>query len=658
MDRTDLEVLLTDPVRVAEHERDRRLQMLGKFHDQPDPDYYRWKQHAFEQHVPLKFLTDMHQAYLKGGTDVLLPKTVKLSKREQSTIVENYFRYIEPLHPEQNGINRGQMAEYADELDCSYRTVERWANRYQQGGFIALLAKHNPTIKAEPKPFPPDVSELGPKELNVANDRLRLLGELAQKSPVSNKEVSEQAREVGKSPRTLRTWWSDYRKYGLAGLAPRGRKDKDGRHKISDRMVKIVQGLRVQYKDASVNHVWGMATEKARQLGEEEPTLWQVRSILGKMRKMLLLKADGREGDFRNKYKITAEMVIDGTVYQIDHTQIDVLVIDNRSENRNKHGETRPFLTVTLEANSRCIVSARLAYEVPNSQMVGESLRRAFLDWGVPDEVWVDNGKDFTSNHIRGAADDVEFELKVLPKRNPQLKGRVERFFRTLNTKLWSRIPGYVDSNVEKRNPTVKAELTISEINKKLQAFIDEYHHMKHSSIDMSPIGFWNEYVFARPINASKLNILLQKRESRKVQKKGIVYQGVTYWHENLGQLIKQPVEIRMDGSVIGAPDTVEVYSSGRWICTAFNMRLFTREEIQSRLKQAQQLQSQTLSNEIKDLKNIVKEADQEIEAKKQLIIQSQPEDSEQETVEFMPDEFLDKDEEQSDELDYYDIFE
>lgn len=46
----------------------------------------------------------------------------------------------------------------------------------------------------------------------------------------------------------------------------------------------------------------------------------------------------------------------------------------------------------------------------------------------------------------------------------PEQKGRVERFFGTLNTRLWATLGGYVASNIQERNPKAKAALTLPEL--------------------------------------------------------------------------------------------------------------------------------------------------------------------------------------------------
>lgn len=98
--------------------------------------------------------------------------------------------------------------------------------------------------------------------------------------------------------------------------------------------------------------------------------------------------------------------------------------------------------------------------------------------------------------------------------------------FGTLNTRLWSDQPGYVDSNTQKRNPHATAELTIAQLEEKLREFIAQYHNEIHSRLNnRSPLMYWQENCFAEEKDARELDPLLMKAKMCKVNKAGIQYQ-------------------------------------------------------------------------------------------------------------------------------------
>ena len=453
-----------------------------------------------------------------------------------------------------------------------------------------------------------------------------MLGDLVDKAKISVAEVRThvaqlQARGERISERSLWDYLSAYRKHGLAGLAPMERADKGGHHMITERMTQLVKGIRLSHPDLPAHQVHKLACEKAKALGEPEPTAYQVRSICDSISDPVKQIADGRHDDFRNRHRITYPMTFDDVVFQIDHTLVDVLVRDLRTEKyRAQSGEIRPWLTLCIESQSRTVVGAVFGYDHPDRHTVAAVIRDSLLPserkpGGIPSEIWVDNGKELLRVMWSNSCGRWESRCKLCAPHQPQLKGRVERIFGTLNTRLWATLPGYVSSNTVERNPSARAELTLVELETRFREFIQQYHHEPHSETGQAPIDYWNENVFAMPADPRQLDILLMEPETRKVIKTGISYKGRTYWHVELAALVGENVLIRA-ALPYSAPDEIEVFHRGTWICTAFAMdsdrgRLVDRREI----REAIEAQRSTIRTEIETARRAVEEAEREIAA-------------------------------------------
>lgn len=189
----------------------------------------------------------------------------------------------------------------------------------------------------------------------------------------------------------------------------------------------------------------------------------------------------------------------------------------------------------------------------------------------------------------------------------------MERFFGTLNTQLWSTLPGYVGSNTVERNPKTKAELTIAQIAEKFDAFIERYHNQVHSELGTTPLQYWIEHCHTSPVDERQLDILMLEPASRRVIKEGIKYQGRMYWHQELATFVGQDVVVRAQPHY-AAPDEVEVFADGRWICTAFatdSSRGYAvgREEVAG----AQRAQREAATEAIRNARSAVAQADREI---------------------------------------------
>ena len=97
-------------------------------------------------------------------------------------------------------------------------------------------------------------------------------------------------------------------------------------------------------------------------------------------------------------------------VVQIDHTKLDVVVVDERE----RHALGRPWLTLAIDVYSRCIAGFYLSLDPPGINSVGLCLAHAVLpkelwlakldsnySWplsGLMDLVHADNGPEFHSN--------------------------------------------------------------------------------------------------------------------------------------------------------------------------------------------------------------------------------------------------------------------
>jgi putative transposase len=607
-----------------QREAERRLRLLGDCAN-GEYNYGRLHDRARLTLTTVSLLKNWQQAYQSKGIEGLKPSEwSELDETSRSRMMERYGQLGE--YADAETISPDQIDLIAKRNQWNYRQAKRWLCRYRAGGLWSLAPQNNPDKPRRSKNPRRPLATLCEDELQEVCRRRDILGDLADKAAVSEAEAKVRAQEKGISPRAFWNYLRDYRQSGLAGLAPRRRSDEGKRHGISDRMEQIIAGIRLSKPDLRVRAVYEAACEKARLLGEPEPSEWQVRDICNKLPETVKLLADGRESEFRNKYRITHRMQFDGTrlIYQFDHTPVDVLVRDLRTPRyRTASGEVRPWLTLGIDSSSRLIMAACFGYDRPDRFTVAAGIRDSLLVsehkpyGGIPDEIWVDNGKELVSHHVEQLTRELGILLQPCKPHAPQIRGIGERFFETSNTRLWSTLPGYVDSNVVKRNPRAKAELTLSELVNQFWAFVDKYHHEVHSETGQTPLDYWVEHCFAEPVDPRQLDLLLKELKYRKVIKEGILYAGRTYWHTALADLVGQHVLIRVEPSY-APPDEIQVFredSTQAWVCAAFatdsSVGLsVTRQQVVS----AQVEQRQHARQTIRQARATLKEAELEIE--------------------------------------------
>ncbi|PEF61489.1 hypothetical protein CON35_24995 [Bacillus cereus] len=63
---------------------------------------------------------------------------------------------------------------------------------------------------------------------------------------------------------------------------------------------------------------------------------------------------------------------------------------------------------------------------------------------GIPEIFYTDHGSDFTSKHLEQVAVDLKMELSFSRVGVPRGRGKVERFFLTINTMFLQELPGFI----------------------------------------------------------------------------------------------------------------------------------------------------------------------------------------------------------------------
>lgn len=246
-------------------------------------------------------------------------------------------------------------------------------------------------------------------------------------------------------------------------------------------------------------------------------------------------------------------------VAEIDHTILDVMVIDDET------GQVlgRPTLTMCLDHSTRYPLGYYLGFLRPGYQSVMECLYHTILpkqnvrerfgtenDWiafGVPSTLVVDNGREFLSRALEDACDQLGILLEISPVGTPQKKGRVERLFRTINTKLVHKLDGTTFSNSQERGDYASQEmatLTLGALHELLHiVIIDIYAQTYHKGLKTSPAKAWEEHIeqgrFFPELGPAPAQLaqILSIPYQRKLQHYGFDLHGVRYWSQELEQL-------------------------------------------------------------------------------------------------------------------------
>lgn len=276
-------------------------------------------------------------------------------------------------------------------------------------------------------------------------------------------------------------------------------------------------------------------------------------------------------------------------VVEIDHTRIDCLAVDDRLN----IPLGRPWLSVALDRYTRMPLGYYIGFEHPGWFSVMRCLSQALLpkldllaswpdldlSWpcfGRPETLLVDNGPEFHSHSLKDACRVFGIDLQFAPAKAPWFKGRVERFFGSLNTGLLHKLPGTTFSNPQKRGTYDSgryAVLSLSDLERLLcQWLLGDYAQRFHRGLTDRPSAFWTAAVARDPVDlpalaAPDIRAMLGLVDERTPHHYGIEYLGIRYNNDAVQSVRRRHgdrrVRIKIDPGNLGciwmvSPDTGE----------------------------------------------------------------------------------------------------
>ena len=172
-------------------------------------------------------------------------------------------------------------------------------------------------------------------------------------------------------------------------------------------------------------------------------------------------------------------------------------------------------------------------------------------------------------------ATDIGMELVFSEKGVPRGRGKVERFFRSVDQLFLQDMPGYAPKGYGE----VEATLTLSAFEQHFRTWLlEDYHHRVHSETACQPKERWEMggFVPRMPTSMEQLDLLLLTvAKMRRVQQDGVHFQSHRYMGINLAAFVKEEVLIRYDPADLGE---VHVFYQDRFLCRAICAELSDRK--------------------------------------------------------------------------------
>ncbi len=419
---------------------------------------------------------------------------------------------------------------------------------------------------------------------------------------------------------TLCRWKKAYEASGLFGLS--GKYTRTRETSIPEHMQQFIIAMKYEFPDTDLPKI--RAGLEARFDGQEIPHRASLRRFVKKWEKenkgLMEYRADPDK--WKNKNMFAFGDASEGItrlnqLWEMDSTPGDVMLTDGRHT-----------LIGVIDVFSRRV--KLLVTPTSNSISIAALIRRGILDWGVPETIRMDNGKDYMSNLIIRVLDDLEIMPDICDPFSPEQKPFVERALGTFSHDIVELLPGYIGHSVADRKSIearrsfaqrlmrqggdpVEVKMTSEELQDICDRWVHAvYHQNPHSGLDgQTPTAMARDWPtpILRVENERALDMLLcpAPRDGgyRTITKKGVGVEGIPYISTEMSGHEGQRVRVLLDATDLG---TVYVYTEDRkYLCAAINpdYKDISRAEYANLVKKRQK---EVLNEGRRELKKIAKE--------------------------------------------------
>jgi putative transposase len=297
---------------------------------------------------------------------------------------------------------------------------------------------------------------------------------------------------------TLQQWYYAYRRYGLEGLVPVARKDRGAARTLTDAQRALICAIRREHPTASAELIVRTLEQDGR-LEAGKVSASTVRRLFLEQGLDKASLVQGTDGTRRMRWE-AAEV---DALWHADVCHGPTLQVDGRKVPLRIHA--------LLDDKSRYIVAIQAAATEREQEMlllVTKALRR----WHPPKTLYLDNGATYSGRALMTACGRLGISLVHAKPYDPQARGKMERFWRTLRE-------GCLDH--------ISPSSTLHDVQVRLLAFLDTHYHVRgHGSLmgkspqEVYETGRCQE---PSPVTESYLAAALTVHGKRRVKRDGTI---------------------------------------------------------------------------------------------------------------------------------------
>lgn len=370
----------------------------------------------------------------------------------------------------------------------------------------------------------------------VALFRLSVIGPLVSRARLEKGELKALIKQIAKqsyqtpdgrpsqlSEKTLERWYYLWRRQGVDGLEAKPRTDC-GKSNIADDIQQQILFLKQEQRSRSINTLIKLLEEQ-NIISRGQLSRSSVHRLLSRNGLSKRVVSDGNQIERRS---FEAE-------YAGDIWHGDVM---HGPSVMTKHGKRKVYLVSYMDDATRLICHSSF-YLSETALSIEHALKEALLKRGLPKKIIVDNGPAYRSSSMQTICSRLDIRLVYCRPYEPQGKGKLERWHRTLREEFLTEI------NLDDIN-------SLDDLNSRLWVWLEHaYHQRPHSGLKhkSTPLARWQQNLLkVRPLGsyARDLDAYFYHRVLRCVRKDGTLsWEGDLYEvpYEFCGQEVNLVVE-------------------------------------------------------------------------------------------------------------------
>ena len=334
--------------------------------------------------------------------------------------------------------------------------------------------------------------------------------------------------------RTIQTWLSIYKQYGVQALVARPRSDKGKHRKVSPEQVReAIEQVLPEFRDGRYNKM--MIYRRCIERGVLSKSECSQTSFFRLVRTYDLLTP---LSETKNKRRLAFSKQYANEMWQID-TMFGPYVRNGRTSTQSK-------LIAFIDDASRVIPHGQFFFSENTDNLI-TALKSALYKRGVPQTLYVDNGAIYSCLEINQICARLGTILCHTPVQDGAAKGKIERFFRTCRDQFLLR----------------KLDLSsLDALNSQFTQWVEtEYNAAVHSTIQMKPIDrFGMDLSRIRFLDPIEANDELFYAEQDRTVRKDNTFSITAVRYEAPRDLAGRVVQVRFQRS---KPDRIIVYYKG-----------------------------------------------------------------------------------------------